>query len=77
MFDTIKIPKPVQDLIKVVVGIKFVLLIVISIVESTSNIKELKDKDYCIEQMTSIYEGTKNKEISRSKAVNYCNGSKQ
>ena len=77
MLDTIKIPKPVQDLIKVVVGIKFVLLIVISIVESTSNIKELKDKDYCIEQMTSIYEGTKNKEISRSKAVNYCNGSKQ
>ena len=77
MFDTIKMPKPVQDLIKVVVGIKVVLLIVISIVESTSNIKELKDKDYCIEQMTSIYEGTKNKEISRSKAVNYCNGGKQ
>tara|TARA_Y100000766_G_C18700498_1_gene503984 strand:- start:454 stop:687 length:234 start_codon:yes stop_codon:yes gene_type:complete len=77
MFDTIKIPKPVQDLIKVFVGIKVVLLIVISIVESTSNIKELKDKDYCIEQMTSIYEGTKNKEISRSKAVNYCNGGKQ
>ena len=77
MLDTIKIPKPVQDLIKVVVGIKVVLLIVISIVESTSNIKELKDKDYCIEQMTSIYEGTKNKEISRSKAVNYCNGGKQ
>ena len=77
MLDTIKIPKPVQDLIKVVVGIKVVLLIVISIVESTSNIEELKDKDYCIEQMTSIYEGTKNKEISRSKAVNYCNGGKQ
>ena len=77
MLDTIKIPKPVQDLIKVVVGIKVVLLVVISIVESTSNIKELKDKDYCIEQMTSIYEGTKDKEISRSKAVHYCNGGKQ
>ena len=77
MLDTIKIPKPVQDLIKVVVGIKIVLFIVLSLIESTSNIKELKDKDYCIEQMTSIYEGTKNKEISRSKAVNYCNGGKQ
>ena len=52
MLDTIKIPKPVQDLIKVVVGIKVVLLIVISIVESTGNIKDLKDKDDCVEQMT-------------------------
>tara|TARA_B100000886_G_scaffold320461_1_gene261924 strand:- start:356 stop:577 length:222 start_codon:yes stop_codon:yes gene_type:complete len=72
-----KIPKPVQDLIKIVISIKVVLLIVISLVESTRNIKDLKDKDDCIEQMTSIYEGTKDKEISRSKAVHYCNGGVQ
>ncbi len=77
MLDTMKIPKPVQDLIKIVISIKVVLLIVISLVESTRNIKDLKDKDDCIEQMTSIYEGTKDKEISRSKAVHYCNGGVQ
>jgi len=77
MLDTIKIPKPVQDLIKVVVGIKVVLFIVLSLIESTGNIKYLKDKDDCVEQMTSIYEGTKDKEISHSKAVHYCNGGKQ
>ena len=77
MPDTMKIPKQVQDLIKIVISIKVVLLIVISIVESTRNIKDLKDKDDCIEQMTSIYEGTKDKEISRSKAVHYCNGGMQ
>ena len=72
-----KIPKPVQDLIKVIVGIKVILFVFISIVESTSKIKDLKDKDDCIEQMTAIYEGTKDKEISRSKAVHYCNGGVQ
>ena len=77
MLDTIKIPKPVQDLIKVVVGIKVVLFIVLSLIESTGNIKDLKDKDDCVEQMTSIYEGTKDMDISRSKAVHYCNGGKQ
>ena len=77
MLDTMKIPKPVQDLIKIVISIKVILLIVISLVESTRNIKDLKDKDDCIEQMTSIYEGTKDKEISRSKAVHYCNGGVQ
>ena len=77
MPDTMKIPKQVQDLIKIVISIKVVLLIVISLVESTRNIKDLKDKDDCIEQMTSIYEGTKDKEISRSKAVHYCNGGMQ
>ena len=77
MLDTMKIPKQVQDLIKIVISIKVVLLIVISLVESTRNIKDLKDKDDCIEQMTSIYEGTKDKEISRSKAVHYCNGGVQ
>ena len=77
MLDTIKIPKPVQDLIKVVVGIKVVVFIVLSLIEITGNIEDLKDKDYCLKQMTSIYEGTKDKEISRSKAVHYCNGGKQ
>ena len=77
MLDTMKIPKQVQDLIKIVISIKVVLLIVISLVESTRNIKDLKDKDDCVEQMTSIYEGTKDKEISRSKAVHYCNGGMQ
>ena len=76
MLDTMKIPKQVQDLIKIVISIKVVLLIVISLVESTRNIKDLKDKDDCIEQMTSIFEGTKDKEISRSKAVHYCSGGK-
>ena len=71
MLDTIKIPKLVQDLIKVVVGIKVVLFIVLSLIESTGNIKDLKDKDDCVEQMTSIYEGTKDKKISRPKAVHY------
>ena len=76
MLDTIKLPKALQDLIKVIVGIKVVLFIVLSVVESTSTIKELKGKDDCIEQMTSIYEGTKDKEISHAKAVHYCNGGK-
>ena len=76
MLDTIKIPKALQDLIKIIVGIKVVLLVVLSIVESTSTIKELKDNDDCIEQMTSIYEGIKDKEISHAKAVHYCNGGK-
>ena len=77
MLDTIKIPKALQDLIKVVVGIKVILFVVLSVAESTSSIKDLKDKDECIEQMTSIYEDTKDKEISHSKAVHYCNGGKQ
>ena len=77
MLDTIKIPKPVQDLIKVVVGIKVVVFIVLNLIESTGIIKDLKYKDHCLEQMTSIYEGTKDKDISRSKAVHYCNGGKQ
>jgi len=76
MFDTIKISKPLQDLIKIVVSIKVVLLVLFSLIESTSNIKDLKDKDDCIKQMTSIFEGTKDKEISRSKAVHYCSGGK-
>tara|TARA_B100000214_G_C23539636_1_gene433392 strand:+ start:147 stop:380 length:234 start_codon:yes stop_codon:yes gene_type:complete len=77
MFDSIKIPKVFQDLIKIVVGVKVVLFILLSVVESTSTIKELKDKDDCIEEMTLIYEGTKDKAISRSKAVHYCNGGKE
>tara|TARA_B100000579_G_C22054686_1_gene498670 strand:- start:238 stop:369 length:132 start_codon:yes stop_codon:yes gene_type:complete len=43
MLDTIKIPKVVQDLIKVVVGFKVVLLILLSLIESTANIKDLKE----------------------------------
>ena len=77
MLDTIKIPKALQDLIKIVVGIKVILFVVLSVVESTGSIKDLKDKDECIEQMTSIYEDTKDKEISHAKAVHYCNGGKQ
>ena len=77
MLDTIKIPKVLQDLIKVVVGIKVVLFICLNIIESTSTIKELKGKDDCIEQMTEIYANTKDKEIAYSKAVRYCNGGKQ
>ena len=77
MLDTIKIPKPVQDLIKVVVGIKVVLFICLNVIESTSTIKELKGKDDCIEQMTEIYANTKDKEIAHSKAVRYCNGGKE
>ena len=77
MLDTIKIPGPIQDLIKVVVGLKVVLFILLSLVESTGNIKDLKAKDDCYEHMTSIYDLSKDKEIARSKAVHYCNGGKQ
>ena len=77
MLDTIKIPKPIQDLIKILVGIKVILFIVLSLVESTGNIKYLKYKDNCIEEMTSIYNVSNDKTISNSKAVHYCNGGKQ
>ena len=77
MLDTIKIPKVLQDLIKVVVGIKVVLFICLNVIESASTIKELKGKDDFIEQMTEIYANTKDKEIAHSKAVRYCNGGKQ
>ena len=77
MLDTIKLPKSVQDLIKIIIGIKVILFVLLSLIESTGNIQDLKDKDDCIEQMTEIYELSKDKEISRSKAVHYCNGGKQ
>ena len=77
MLETIKISKSLQDLIKVIVGIKVVIFIFLSVVESTCIIKDLKDKDDCIEHMTSIYKGTKDKEISHAKAVHYCNGGRQ
>ena len=77
MLDTIKIPSPIQDLIKVVVGLKVILFILLSLVESTGNIKDLQSKDDCYEQMTSIYDLSKDKEIARSKAVHFCNGGKQ
>ena len=77
MLDTIKVPKALQDLITVVVGIKVVLFICLNVIESTSTIKELKAKDDCIDQMTEIYANTKDKDIAHSKAVRYCNGGKQ
>ena len=77
MLDTIKIPGPIQDLIKVIVGIKVILFILLSLAESTGNIKDLKYKDDCYEQMISIYDLSKDKQIAHSKAVHYCNSGKQ
>ncbi len=75
--DTIRIPKALQELIKIAIGIKVVLFIVLSVIESTSTIEELKGKHACIDQMTEIYANTKDKEIAHSKAVRYCNGGKE
>ena len=74
MLFTMKLSKQFQDLIKFVIGIKVVLFVFLNILESTGNIKDLQEKDECIEHMTLIFEKNNDAKISRSKAFHYCSG---
>ena len=74
MLHTIKIPPVVQDLIKILLACKVIFFILLNILESSSSIRDLHEKEACLEHMSSVYLRSKNKEHSHARAFHYCNG---
>ncbi len=73
MLSSVKIPDPIQDIIKVLIGIKLIVFVVFSAVESIVIIRDGIDYGECVDEFEIVFKSL-NSSIPKAKAVHTCAG---
>ena len=73
MLKTIKLPEGIQDTLKILIGIKVFLFVLLGAIESSLVINESYLIDECVQKISEKLD-QKDHELSEAKAVHFCAG---
>ena len=73
MLSSVKVPEPIQDIIKVIIGIKLTLFVVFSATESIVIIRDGIDYGECVDEFEIVFKSL-NTSMPKAKAVHTCAG---